>query len=81
MTEWNGIKVGGLYKRLTTLAGEDSGVHALVVGFEPPEPGPRKRIVRVILLEEGKVRSAKTIGWRADDGTYNFGHALYKEVV
>jgi len=83
MTEWRGIKVGGLYKRLTNI-GEDSGVLALVVGFEPPEPGPRKRIVRVILLEEGEVVSAKTSGIHSSGIMGTFGlrhHQFYKEVV
>lgn len=83
MTEWRGIKVGGLYKRLTNI-GEDSGVLALVVGFEPPEPGPRSAGVRVILLEEGQVVSAKTSGIHSSGNMGTFGHRchrFYKEVV
>lgn len=76
MNEWKGVKLGELYR--TKYAGRRVGVGtlALLIGFDPPEPG-RKRLIELIFIQEGAVVRLRSNGKCTEDGTYNFGHELY----
>jgi len=83
MTEWNGIKVGGLYK-MTSHAYAYRAARApmaMVVSIERCED--IASWATVTLLEEGELRREGTRGhsneWDASE--CSFGNGYYKEVV
>lgn len=76
MNEWKGVKLGELYRTKYATRGVRVGALALLIGFDPPEPG-RKRLIKLIFIQEGEVVRLRSDGRCTEDGIYNFGHVLY----
>lgn len=72
MTQWNGIKTGGLYKR------NESDV-AVVVGIEPH--ATNGTVVYATLLEGGERRRVMSMGHVFGPGITVFGNAVYEAVA
>lgn len=72
MTQWRGIKVGGLYKR------NESAV-AVVVGIEPH--ATNTTVVWATLLEGGECRRVMSMGHLFGPSIVNFDNSVYKVVA
>jgi hypothetical protein len=96
MTQWNGIKVGGLYK----MSGEERWIeggylprahHLLVVGIAPPKTGRQVAVV-TLLTAEGVLTASSSglkdrglgfneVDFDALDGDWNGEWSRYVEVA
>lgn len=81
MTQWNGIKVGGLYKMTSHAYAVVSAraPMAMVVSIERCED--IGLWATVTLLEEGELRREGTWGHVYSRGVCNFGNGKYKVVA